>query len=218
MIAASSVARDITERGRAERHRQMLMGELNHRVKNALATVQSIAAQTARTSSTLEAFQTAFMARLVALAKTHDLLTASAWQHAGLRELIVSEVAPYDDAAAPRVTLTGPGVMLAPKQVLALGLALHELATNAAKYGALSAPSGRVVVSWETEGTDPAHLRLLWTESGGPTVVAPTRRGFGTRVIQGGLAAELDGEIALSFAPGGVVCGIDIPLAQETAP
>ena len=215
MIAASSVARDITERGRAERHRQMLMGELNHRVKNALATIQSIAAQTMRTSRTLEEFQPVFLARLVALAKTHDLLSASEWKHADLRDLVVSEMAPYDGAAESRVTLSGPIVKLVPKQALALGLAMHELATNAAKYGALSAPAGRVAVTWDLIGGSPPRLRLLWTETGGPPVVAPERRGFGTRVIESGLANELNGEIALSFEPPGVICGIEFPVVPE---
>ena len=218
MIAASSVARDITERGAAERQRLLLMSELNHRVKNALATIQSIAAHTIRTSQTLEDFQPAFMARLDALAKTHDLLTARAWMHAGLRELIISEITPYDGTPPSRVTLAGPAVQLAPRLVLALGLALHELATNAAKYGALSTPAGRVAITWNVVGEAPPHLRLLWTETGGPPVVAPTRRGFGTRVIERGLADELQGEIALSFDTVGVVCGIDFPIERSAEP
>jgi len=212
------VVLDITEHQLAAQHRELMLSELNHRVKNTLGSVQAIALQTLASAPSLQAFKEGFLARLMALSNTHNLLADDAWNGVGLREVVLAELAPYQDGAQPRSKVVGDDLQLKSKTALALSMALHELATNASKYGALSVPQGRVAVNWETRqvGGQP-WLRLHWTESGGPVVAAPARRGFGSRLIAEGLAFELDGEVALDFAPAGVSCTIDVPLA-ETGP
>ena len=215
-------ARDVTDRNRAEMHQAMLIDELNHRVKNTLAAVQSIAHQTLRGSGSLSDLGERFTGRLMSLSQTHNLLADSRWRRAGLRDLVLAELSPYrGDEAAPRVTLRGESVHLGPKTALALGMALHELTTNAAKHGALSCQSGRVVVSWHTakgEGGVP-RLRLSWTEMGGPAVAPPARRGFGLRLLERGLAMELNGGVRLHFDPAGLRCEIEFPMrGEETSP
>lgn len=214
-IAGSLIARDVTERTQAARHLQLMLGELNHRVKNTLASVQAIALQTVAHSSGLEQFRDAFLSRLQALSNTHNLLANDAWIGAGLREVVLGELAPYQQDGVLRVELTGEALQLTPKAALALSMALHELATNAGKYGALSTPQGRVAVEWYTriEKGQP-WLRLLWTEHDGPPITVPGRRGFGSRLIEEGLAFELDGKVALHFEPDGVTCRIDVPLSE----
>jgi two-component system CheB/CheR fusion protein len=214
-------ARDITERHRAARHAEMMLAELNHRVKNTLATVQAIAQQTAANAPDLQTFNEGFLARLLALSNTHNLLARDAWNGAPLVEIVKNELAPYrHDGEAQgndtRVQLHGDDLNLRPKQALALSMALHELATNAAKYGALSVPHGQVTVAWTTHLLEQRQrLRLNWTESGGPAVVTPKHRGFGSRLISDGLPYELDGNVTLDFPPGGVTCNIDVPLDNE---
>lgn len=197
---------DITDARRAEERRKMLLDELNHRVKNSLATVQSIAQQTLGAAETAQAFNREFNARLMALSEAHDLLTRGDWLGASLREVITQELAPYQGGDAARVTLRGGEVRLSPRETLSLGMALHELATNAAKYGALSAEAGRVEVIWENRQD---QLRMTWRESGGPPVTPPRRRGFGSRLIERGLRHELGADATLDFQPGGMVCVID---------
>ncbi|MGG5817284.1 sensor histidine kinase [Falsiroseomonas sp. HW251] len=210
----------LAERDAAARRQAMLMHELNHRVKNSLATVQGIAAQTIRGDADPEAARRAFLARLLALAKTHDLLTATAWTGSALRDVILAELAPFGDEASPgRVTLEGPEVRLAPNATVAIGMAIHELATNAVKYGALSVPGGRVVAAWSAAPAprpgDRRQLHLTWTERGGPRVAPPTRRGFGSRLIERGLARELGGTVHMDFAPEGLRCAVDVPLPDD---
>ncbi len=217
MFAGKLIARDVTERARAERHTEMMMAELNHRVKNTLATVQAIAHQTIANASDLPSFRESFLSRLLALSQTHNLLARDAWLGAPLTGIINNELAPYrhDDARTndARVCLQGEELNLSPKHALALSMAVHELATNAGKYGSLSVPEGRVSVTWTTRTEDQRPwLQLQWTETGGPAVVPPTRRGFGTRLINEGVPYELDGEVRLAFPPGGVTCTIDVPL------
>ena len=213
-----AVVQDSTERRRAAEHQELLLGELNHRVKNTLASVQSIALQTVNNSSSLDEFRDAFVARLLALSSTHNLLAVDAWSGVGLREIVHSELAPYQGEGQERAVLNGEALQLTPKAALALSMAFHELATNAVKYGALSVPTGRVDVHWKTRKVNAQPwLRLLWTESDGPVVAPPTRRGFGTRLISDGLAFELDGTVALEFKPGGLVCRIDVPLSEIEA-
>jgi two-component system CheB/CheR fusion protein len=213
-----AVLQDISERRRAAEHQQLLLGELNHRVKNTLASVQAIALQTMTHSSSLADFRGAFVARLLALSSTHNLLADDAWNGVGLREIVQSELAPYDNEDASRVGVSGDALLLTPKAALALSMALHELATNAGKYGALSVAEGRVDVDWITREVDgQPWMRLQWTESDGPTVAPPTRRGFGSRLIRDGLALELDGKVELDFKPGGVVCRVDVPRAEMEA-
>jgi two-component system CheB/CheR fusion protein len=220
MFAGKLIARDVTERVRAERHTEMMMGELNHRVKNTLATVQAIAQQTIANAPDLPTFTDSFLSRLLALSNTHNLLARDAWLGAPLLGIVNNELAPYrrdSDARSndTRVRLQGDETTLPPKQALALSMALHELATNAGKYGSLSTPEGQVTVTWTTrlKGQRP-WLKLQWTESGGPAVALPTRRGFGSRLIDEGVPYELDGEVTLAFPLGGVTCTIDVPLDE----
>jgi two-component system CheB/CheR fusion protein len=219
VIAGKLFARDMSERARAERSASLMMRELDHRVKNTLATVQAIAQQTLRGAPSLEGFRDAFMARLISLSKVHNLLARDAWHGADLRELVLADLAPYQrkDPAEPgaRIEIGGDSINLAPKAALALSMALHELATNAAKYGALSVPDGSVAVRWEmsNEGGEP-WLHLRWEERGGPRVNKPSKLGFGHRLITEGLAFELDCRVDLEFAPTGVICKMDIPSPQ----
>jgi len=199
------VVDDVTEQRRAEQRQLLLIKELNHRVKNTLATVQSIAAQTLRSAPDLQVARDLFEARLVTLAAAHDLLTAESWRGARLSDLAVSALAPFETGQRPQIIRSGPPVWLAAHRALALGLALHELATNAVKYGALSVPQGRVTLCWSLAGD---QLALSWTEEGGPPVAAPARSGFGVRLLQRSLARDLQGDVALSFAPDGVRCEI----------
>ncbi len=215
VIAGSLIARDNSERRRTEQHTQLLLGELNHRVKNTLASVQAIALQTAANSSDLEVFRDTFLARLQALSNTHNLLARDAWNGVDLGQIVDGELAPYERQGEGRIELGGGALQLTPKTALALSMAVHELATNAAKYGALSEAHGRVAVQWKTRTAHgQAVLHLRWTERDGPPVAPPTHRGFGSRLISDGLAFELDGKVALEFEPAGVVCRIDVPLAE----
>ena len=217
------VVQDVTERKLAEARQRLLLGELNHRVKNTLATVQSIAAQTARNATSAASFFEAFEPRLLALSKTHNLLTQGSWEGADLRDVLEQEMSPYMESAASggpaRVSLHGPRFTVGPRTALALGLAFHELSTNAAKYGALSTSGGRVAVAWRrstgTGGEGQPWLRLTWREAGGPPVVPPTRRGFGSRLLDRGVAAELGGSVDLAFERTGLRCRIEIPLDGE---
>jgi len=204
-------------------HVELMLDELNHRVKNTLATVQSIAMQTMAKAPDLEAFRIAFNARLLALSKTHNLLAADAWTGARLRDIVTSELEPYRREGAAgdadrRVRVQGDEVRLSPKHALALSMAIHELATNAAKYGALSGPAGTVTVRWTLRHVDGGErLHLEWIEAGGPPVAEPARRGFGTRLISEGLAFELNGDALLTYERSGVKCVIDVPLAEAKA-
>ena len=220
VVSLAATAHDITERRRNREQRNILLEELNHRVKNTLATVQSIAFQTFRNSQSREAFQEAFSARLMAVSKTHDLLTQSNWEGTSLRELVLQELEPYRMENAFRFEINGEEVQLQPRLVLAFGLMLHELATNAVKHGALSVPTGRVDISWEVRDGGKQHrlLHLRWVESGGPQVEAPRRRGLGSRLIEGGLVHEFGGAARIDFDPLGVRYVVDVPLAQPGEP
>ena len=192
-----------------------MIDELNHRVKNTLATVQSLASQSARGAPTPEEFREAFEGRLVALSKAHDQLTMHHWESADLRELLSGSLAPY--GGADRVTLRGEDLVLRPRAVLSLAMVFHELTTNAAKYGALSVPGGSVEIRWQpVAGADTALLRIDWIEQGGPPVVAPTRRSFGSKLIEGSIAAEYGGSGRLTFDPAGLRCEILMPREAAT--
>ena len=209
------VASDVTERKKAELHLRLLVNELNHRVKNSLATIQAIAGQTFHAARSLPQAQEAFSARIVALAEAHDLLTRENWEGAELSDLLTGLQALH--GAPGRFAFTGPPVRLSPRMALSLSMALHELATNAVKYGALSTVAGHVRIAWSVTSkpeaaSGVARLVLTWTESGGPPVSSPARRGFGSRLIERGLAAELSGEAHIDFQPGGVVCRIEAGL------
>jgi len=208
---------DITERQEAfaqvadsERRQRLLIDELNHRVKNTLAAVQSISRQSAKRAGSINDFRELFEARLIALSQTHNALTRRSWERAHLDELLRQQLGPYPP---DQVRLDGPPVDLAPREALALGMVFHELATNAAKYGALSGPTGRVRVSWEViPGGVGEQLLMDWTETGGPPVIPPTRRGFGTRMVQGAVMGELGGTTDLRFEAGGFHGKLSIPL------
>jgi two-component system, chemotaxis family, CheB/CheR fusion protein len=214
IIAASTVARDVSEKVQAEQQRAIMMAELDHRVKNTLATVHSIATQTASNATTLTEFIEAFEARLLALSQTHNLLTEEHWRGASLRQIAAIELSPYSHDEDPRFALDGEDILLSSAQALSLGMAFHELATNAAKYGALSTDAGRVNVSWVIDNAGSEKLlRLKWVETGGPAVIPPpTRRGFGSRLLERGLPQETGGEVSLEFASRGVRCTISMPL------
>jgi NO-binding membrane sensor protein with MHYT domain/two-component sensor histidine kinase len=197
---------DVTDRHAAfaeldagARRQQLLMNELNHRVKNTLATIQSIAAATARQSQDIPDFRVRFEARLIALSKTHNVLTAQGWDGAAMRDLLDQEFAPYPPQ---QVVLSGPDAPLNAQDALALGMVFHELATNAAKYGALSRPEGVVTVDWvlAEDGT----VAMTWTERGGPPVTAPTRTGFGSRLIRMSLETGMKGAVEMTYAPEGL--------------
>jgi two-component sensor histidine kinase len=199
---------------RAAEHQRLLIDELNHRVKNTLATVQSISAQTLRTSDTKEGAQDALEKRLLALSRAHDVLTRESWDGADLVEVIEKALEPYQTLGESRVHITGPHVRVTPRMSLALAMAMHELATNAVKYGALANKTGTIEVSWRVQnGAAPPRLTLRWTEAGGPPVIPPRRRGFGSRLIERSLANDLDGQVEIAFAPTGVVCTVDAPVA-----
>ena len=212
------VVQDITERKASEQRQNLLMDELNHRVKNTLATVQSLASQTARGAPAPAAFRERFEGRLIALSKAHDQLTSHHWESADLRELLSGSLAPYAGVGTERVVLRGEDVVLRPRAVLTLAMAVHELTTNAAKYGALSVPGGRIEIQWQAvrAGTGRPVLRIDWLEQGGPSVAVPEQRGFGSKLIEGSIAAELGGTARLVFEPNGLRCEIVIPLANAT--
>jgi PAS domain S-box-containing protein len=212
------VSLDITARKAAEERQRLLLDELNHRVKNTLATVQSIALQTRRGTETLESFEAAFLARLEALARVHELLSQVSWEGASLGAVVGQTLAPHlaERERAERLDLGGPDIRLGPNAAVTLTMAFHELATNAAKYGALSVPAGRVEVQWRADQpAAPSKIEIIWRESGGPPVVAPSRRGFGSRFVERGLAREFDGAVQLEFAPEGVCCRMRIPLSVK---
>ncbi|MBS0362857.1 MAG: PAS domain-containing protein [Proteobacteria bacterium] len=206
---------DVTDRVLGDRQQKLLLDELNHRVKNTLSTVQAIADQTLRTNADPVAFRDAFESRLMALSATHNLLTATNWVSADLRDVAHLEFRPY---GAERYRLTGPSVALSSAQALALGLLFHELATNAAKYGALSSPDGCVEVDWRLrKRRGGADLEIDWEERDGPAVATPTRHGFGSRLIERSLQGQLGGEASLTYAPAGLRCRIRLPLRAGAA-
>jgi two-component sensor histidine kinase len=205
---------------RDQAHLRLMVNELNHRVKNTLATVQSIVAQTLRSSDTTPRTRDTLTSRILALSKAHDVLTNEQWTGADLREIAVQAASPF--RAGPhdeRIVLDGPKVHLQPKTAIAVALAFHELATNAVKYGALSVPEGRVTFTWAVSGVNGSRdLTIVWRERGGPPVSPPTRIGFGTRLIKRGLAADLNGSVEIAYPPAGVICTIHAQLGEETPP
>ncbi len=205
---------DITDRLKADEQRVLLINELNHRVKNTLATVQSLAMQTLRNTERSADARELFESRLTALSRAHDVLTVESWEGAELRRVANRALEPFTSNDG-RVSIEGPDVWLTPKQALALSMTLHELATNATKYGALSNDAGTVRVSWVVATVDGSgELELTWTEQGGPPVSPPTRKGFGTRLIQRNLAHDLGGDATIDYRPQGVVSVIRSPIEK----
>ncbi|MCB5174257.1 sensor histidine kinase [Microvirga lenta] len=203
------------ERARSNARQNLLINELNHRVKNTLATVQSIAAQSFKSGQS-KAAQEAFEARLFALSKTHDVLTRENWEGANLYDIVAEAMAPYAKDHAERFRIAGEPLQLRPRMALTLAMAMHELSTNAAKYGAFSTETGHVDVRWHVDGAgDVRHLILHWQEWGGPQVQVPARKGFGSRLIERGLTRELGGEVDLDYRSDGLVCAFRIPLPDK---
>jgi two-component sensor histidine kinase len=210
-VAITGASRDISELVNAAEAQKVLINELNHRVKNTLATVQSIAMQTQR--STPGAFSERFEARLMALSRAHDLLTRRQWTGVELQELLDQALSPFAGDGNLAVAMAGGDHMLSARAALALGMVVHELATNAAKYGALSTPTGHVDLRWTSEEKNNTDwLSLLWVERGGPVVEEPSRRGFGSRLIERSIGKDLGGEAELRFLPSGLQCRMSFPL------
>lgn len=200
----TGVVQDITDRKHAEERQHLLIRELHHRVKNTLATVQAIVGSTARTASSIDDFYQGFVGRIVSLARTHNLLTEDLWQKASLEELVQTELGPYEDEARNRIIVEGPSVELPSEAAVPIGMAIHELTTNAAKHGALSTFGGQVEVTWRVAPGEPRpSLRFSWVERGGPRVSAPTRQGFGSRLLQRVLAAQLQADVKMEFPEDG---------------
>jgi two-component sensor histidine kinase len=203
---------------RAESHRELLINELNHRVKNTLMTVQSIATRTLRHAPNHAEARTALEARLIALSRTHNVLTEQKWENAALREIVTQILDPYLPRDRARLDLSGPDLRVKPRAALTLAMVLHELATNAAKYGALSNADGRLSVRWTIAGdAQGPRLRLTWTETGGPEVQVPQRRGFGSSLIERSVAHELRGTGNLDYDQGGLIYRLDVPLGALQA-
>ncbi len=204
---------EIEDRKQAQTQQSLLIRELHHRVKNTLATVQAVVGATARSALSIDDFYQAFVGRIISLANTHSLLTEAVWQTASLRDIMEKELRPYNDVRGQRITLTGPAVELPSEAAVPIGMAIHELTTNAAKYGALSVSRGKVAVSWETEPAEEGtRLRLVWEESGGPEVTAPTRQGFGSRLLHRVLATQLNAKVDMDFRPEGLRVALDAVL------
>lgn len=216
IVQLAQIASVAIERVQAEEHQRLLINELNHRVKNTLATVQSIAAHTLRNTDTPSAVHDSFLGRLISLAKAHNVLTRESWEGAELSYVIEDAISAHQGGAHERIHVSGPDVRVNPRIALSLSMALYELATNAAKYGALSNASGQVNIDWhlspKSGEEDGEYLHLTWCESGGPPVTPPTRKGFGSRLIERGLGAELGGQARVSYDPQGVSCIIEVPV------
>lgn len=211
IIGASKIAHDISERKRAEERERLLMGEVNHRAKNMLTLVQVIARQTVANDATT--FLQRFEERILALSASHDVLLTSCWQDVPLEDLVRSQLAHFRDTFESRIKLSGPPLKITAPAAQAIGMAVHELATNAAKYGALSNDDGVIDITWKLEQNGGAvqGFSMHWSERGGPVVEKPTRNGFGSTVINRLLAASLEGEVDLDWQPTGLVCQISCP-------
>jgi len=197
-------------------HKQLLVNELNHRVRNTLAIIQSLSAQTLRSERPVAAARADFDARLMALASAQALVTDASWRSVPLRELVDRTIAPFvGPPDTPRLSVRGCETNIPPKSAVAFALAVHELCVNAARYGALTSETGQVEIAWDISQAEPGRLQLTWRESGGPAVTPPVARGFGSRLLERGLAAELRGEVRLQFPPEGLVCVMDVPVPVD---
>ncbi len=210
VIRVLATSRDISNERTAEVHRLLLVNELNHRVKNTLATVQSIAQQSLRNAGVDPSVRDALEGRLMAIAATHNVLTDQNWSAASLRQIVDGSVTPYR-ASPTQLTITGQDLRVSPKPAVVMALAFHELAINALKYGALSAPGGHVDIRWSVQPDD--QLYIEWAERGGPPVRPPERRGFGSRIVQLALPGELGGAVDVDYRAEGLRCTIRSPLA-----
>jgi PAS domain S-box-containing protein len=217
LIGIVGISYDITPAKQAAEKQALLVRELHHRVKNTLATVQAIMGATARTATSVEEFQSSFQARIASLAKTHSMLANDDWQTVTFRQLLSAELEPYDDGTGKRLRLSGPAVVMPSDVAVPLGMAVHELTTNAAKYGALSELGASIHVNWELIDADGAEkLRWEWTERDGPRVDAPTREGFGSRLLRRVLTAQIGAQVDVDFAPEGLRVTAIVPLTAST--
>jgi PAS domain S-box-containing protein len=208
VIGASKIARDITERKRAQEQQKLLVREMKHRIKNSLATVQAIATQTLNRHANE---RDAFIARLHALGNAHDLLTSETWEKASLQAIVTRALEPFQEQRQESITLNGPAeVWLDPTTSVVVAMVIHELATNAVKYGALSNGSGHVSVAWERQ-TQPNRVKLVWQERGGPEVSAPKHQGFGSYLIKRAFGGQL-GSAQLVYDPQGLSCTLEVAL------
>jgi PAS domain S-box-containing protein len=213
IVRISGVTVDITDRKEAEERQALLAREVDHRARNALALVQSIVRLTR--ADTIKSYIAAVDGRIGALSRAHTLLAQSRWQGADLARLVGEELAPYREGDDERITAAGPDVSLEPRTAQTLALALHELSTNAAKYGALSVMAGRVALTWQLE---PDNLTLHWTETGGPSTQTPASPGFGIRVISASIERQLEGEVAFHWHPEGLHCSLQVPRGGKIEP
>lgn len=216
-VGLTGAAVDVTERKENEQHLRLLMRELTHRSKNLLAVIQAMARQTARHAGSIDNFVEIFSARLQALSKSHDLLVQESWYGASLNDMVRSQLGHHLDRENSQFTIEGPSLFLKPEAAQNIGLAIHELSTNAAKYGALSVPTGHVDIIWARRTPEAGGgFELSWHERGGPVVSKPEGRGFGSLVIERNLARALDGKVELDFAPSGLVCTVSVPESHLT--
>jgi|GEM_PF-855389 len=210
------VAAHLQERQRTHERQALLIRELHHRVKNTLATVQGLLGATARSTHSVDEFYRSFADRIVSLANTHNLLTEDYWQTAPLIEMLRNELAHYDDGGARRITLDGPPVELSADLAVPVGMAVHELTTNAAKHGALSVPGGQIAVAWTMhDGAAGRRLAIEWIERGGPPVEQPRRKGFGSTLLHRVLTHQCHATISIAYNPEGLSCHMEIPLIED---
>jgi two-component sensor histidine kinase len=207
---------DVSDRKEGEERQQLMTRELHHRVKNTLATVQAVISATARRAETIGEFYQSVTDRIVSLAKTHTLLVNNTWGGATVRDLLEGELAPYADGSNRRILLDGPDVHLSSEIALALGMAAHELTTNAAKYGSLSLPDGRVEVRWRLSD-DGTSIVFEWFEHDGPPVQEPSRKGFGSLLLERVLGSRLKGDVTVEYAPEGLRLRMKAPLRGSTS-
>jgi two-component sensor histidine kinase/ActR/RegA family two-component response regulator len=205
---------DAKEREAADKLQKLILEEMHHRIKNTLATVTAIASQSLRTATSIEHGQQAIEGRLIALGRAHDLLLQVSWANASLVDTVRGATKPYESQGAGRFSIDGPDIGITSGAVIALALTLNELCTNTTKFGALSVPAGRIEIAW-TIDSEAQRLRLTWTENGGPVVNAPTRRSFGTRMMQA-LGSQLGGQVELAYKPTGFIYSLDVPLSALT--
>jgi two-component sensor histidine kinase len=210
LLAQSGI--EAEQRETADQLQKLILEELHHRIKNTLATVSAIAAQSLRTATSIEHGQQAIESRLVALGRAHDLLLQARWSSASLAHIVRSATEPYENKDAARFSISGPEIPVVSGSVIALAMMLNELCTNATKFGALSVPAGRIEIAWSIDQARD-RLQLAWIEKGGPPVEAPGRRSFGTRMIET-LGKQLNGEARLAYEPTGLVYTLDVPLSS----
>jgi two-component sensor histidine kinase len=207
---------DAKEREASDKLQKLILEELHHRIKNTLATVGAIASQSLRNAASIELAQQAIEGRLLALGRAHDLLLQARWTSADLGKIVRGATEAFDNPDLPRFSIEGPSIQITSGAVIAIAMTLNELCTNTTKFGALSVPAGRVAIAWTVEGSA-SQLHLTWSEKDGPMVQVPTRRSFGTRLIET-LGKQLKGEVQLTYEPSGFVYALDVPLSSLTSP